>query len=88
MAHRRVEMTPEVHILLGGQPADVGTAVNAVRAAVIKAILTDGQWATILGTNGRVAYDGLVSEFAEGRTLQARMRLGFTFLYFLRPEDL
>ena len=36
-----VEMTPEVMILLGALPEQVGSALNALRAPLIKAVLTD-----------------------------------------------
>src|SRR4051812_19654787 len=36
-----VVMTPEVLILLGAPPASVGTALNELRAKLVKAVLTD-----------------------------------------------
>lgn len=85
---RRVEMTPELHVLLAGQPMDAGTAVNAMRAAVIKAVILDTELVDIIGTNGHIRYDGCATEFASGRTMQARMRLAFTFTYILKPAEL
>ena len=40
-APRRVGMTPEIYLMLGAKPEDVGTAINGFRAAFIKAVLTD-----------------------------------------------
>ena len=53
-----VEMTPEVLILLGATPERVGTALNELRAKLVKAVLTDAQLAALAGTNGRVRYVG------------------------------
>lgn len=85
---RRIEMTPEIHVLLAGQPAEAGTSVNAMRAGIIKAVLTDSELADIVGANGHIRYEGTVTEFGPGRTLQARMRLAFTFTYILIPAAL
>ena len=40
-APRRVGMTPEIYLMLGAKPEDVGTAINGFRAAFIKAVLMD-----------------------------------------------
>ena len=51
-------MTPEIYLMLGAKPEDVGTAINGFRAAFIKAVLVDSELATIVGSNGDIRYEG------------------------------
>lgn len=85
---RRVGMTPEIYILLGAKPEDIGTQINTLRASLVKAILTDADLATIVGSNGDVRYEGCATSLARGRTMEGEMGVSFTFTYVLRPEDL
>ena len=87
-APRRVGMTPEIYLMLGAKPEDVGTAINGFRAAFIKAVLTDSALATIVGSNGDIRYEGCATGLARGRNMEAEMGLSFTFSYFLRPDEL
>src|SRR5690242_8297257 len=63
-----VEMSPEALILLGGAPESVGTALNDVRTKLIKAVLTDAQLATLVGSNGRARYVGCSTHLGHGRS--------------------
>jgi hypothetical protein len=83
-----VVMTPEVMILLGGTPENVGSALNALRAKLIKAVLTDSQLITLVGPNGRVRYAGCATHLGHGRSMEGFMGVQFTFAYVLRPEQL
>ena len=87
-APRRVGMTPEIYLMLGAKPEDVGTAINSFRAAFIKAVLTDSELATIVGSNGDIRYEGCATGLARGRNMEAEMGLSFTFSYILRPDEL
>ena len=49
-------MTPEVMILLGALPERVGSALNELRAQLVKAVLSDAQLAALTGPNGRIRY--------------------------------
>jgi hypothetical protein len=51
-------MMPEVLILLGARSDSVGSALNALRASLIKAVLTDSQLIALAGQNGRERYAG------------------------------
>ena len=81
-------MTPEVLILLGNTPQTVGTALNALRASLIKAVLTDAQLSALVGTNGRVRYAGCSTHLGHGRSMEGFMGVHFSFAYVLRPEQL
>ena len=83
-----IEMSPEALILLGGTPERVGTALNEMRAAFVKAVLTDTQLATLTGTNGRVRYVGCSTHLGHGRSMEGSMGVHFAFAYVLRPDQL
>lgn len=83
-----IEMSPEALILLGGTPERVGTALNEMRAAFVKAVLTDTELATITGTNGRVRYVGCSTHLGHGRSMEGSMGVHFAFAYVLRPDQL
>jgi hypothetical protein len=83
-----VEMTPEVIILLGAAPETVGSALNALRAKFVKAVLTDSQLIALVGSNGRVRYAGCATHLGHGRSMEGFMGVQFVFAYVLRPDQL
>jgi hypothetical protein len=83
-----IEMTPEVLILLGAAPETVGSALNALRAKLVKAVLTDSQLIAMVGPNGRVRYAGCSTHLGHGRSMEGFMGVHFAFVYVLRPEQL
>lgn len=84
----RVNMTPELYILTTGDSGAVGTAANALRAKVIKAVLSDTTLRGILSTNGKARYEGCATDLAMGRQMQGHCGLSFTFSYILDPTAL
>jgi hypothetical protein len=87
-APRRVAMTPEIYILLGAKPEELGSVINALRARFVKSILGDSQLGSIVGTNGDIRYDGCATALARGRSMEGEMGVSFSFTYVLRPEEL
>jgi len=85
---RRVAMTPEIYILLGAKPEDLGSTINTLRARFVKAVLSDTQLINIVGTNGDVRYEGCATALARGRSMEGEMGVSFSFTYVLRPEEL
>jgi hypothetical protein len=83
-----IEMAPELLILLGGKPGTVGSALNALRAKFIKAVLTDPQLVALTGANGHVRYAGCSTHLGHGRSMEGSMGVQFSFAYVLRPEQL
>ena len=83
-----VVMTPEVLILLGAAPESVGSALNDLRAKLLKAVLTDSHLIELAGANGRVRYAGCSTHLGHGRSMEGSMGVQFTFAYVLRPEQL
>jgi hypothetical protein len=88
-APRRVTMQPAIEIAFGDLPENIGTSINVMRAALIKAICTD---ATIIGLvldRFGTRYLGCVMGGAGlGRSQEATMLLNFAFTYALRPDEL
>ena len=85
---RRVAMTPEIYILLGSRPENLGTAINALRARLVKAVLTDSTLLSIVGSNGDIRYEGCATALARGRSMEGEMGVSFSFTYVLRPEEM
>ncbi len=86
---RRVAMSPETYLLLGGKPENVGAAINALRAKWIKAVLTDATLKTILGSpTGLARYEGCGTSLAMGKDMNADMGVSFSFHYVLDPGSL
>lgn len=87
-APRRVGMTPEIYILLGSSPEDIGTSINLIRSRVIAAIYSD---ATLKGltVNGEgIRYEGCATALSRGRSMEGEMGLSFTFTYLLSHAEL
>jgi hypothetical protein len=87
-APRLVAMTPEIYVTLGDKAEDVGTAINALRAAFIKAVLTDSDLQSIITHSGTIRYEGCATALSRGRDMQGELGLSFSFIYPLRPAEL
>lgn len=89
VAPRRVAMMPEIYLIGRETVAEaVGPAINALRAAFLKAVLTDAAMIAILGPNGAMRYLGCATGLAEGRSMLAEMGVNIAFHYVLKPADL
>jgi hypothetical protein len=87
LAPRIVGMTPEIYMLLGETPENVGVALNTLRAAFIKAVLSDSSL-VVLCHNGDIRYEGFSTGLAAGRSMEGECGVSFTFRYVLRPDKL
>ena len=65
-----------------------GSAINKLRAATLKAVLTDTELATITGVNGAIRYAGCEVGIYRGETMEADVALNFEISYVLKPADL
>lgn len=83
-----VTVTPEIYILLAGDSDDIGSQINGFRAALIKAVLADGNLNTLTGPNGAITYDGCATGLARGRSMQGEMGVSLSFTYPLIPNEL
>lgn len=66
---------------------ELGARANAIRIALVEAVLNDGTIRYAVGANGTVAYRGAQTDLRDGGQMQGRVRLDFEFGYFLNPGD-
>ncbi len=83
-----VTMAPELFVRLGDTPDGVGTELNRMRARILKAILTDAELVTIVGSNGQIRYEACATSLARGREILGEMGLVFRVVYVLTPSEL
>ena len=60
-------MRPEIVIMLGSNPANVGTELNVFRAAMYKAITTDSDLIALVRDRYGIDYIGATTGLARGR---------------------
>lgn len=82
-----VTMTPEIYTFVADAADVVGTSVNTLRGKIIKGVLTD-ETLVALCHNGDIRYQGFMTGFAFGRSLEGEAGLSFAFQYVLRPTQL
>lgn len=87
-APRRVTMTPEVRILRQSAPEAIGSDLNAIRAKLIKAVLTDSALLAFTAEGQGARYMGAASQLKSGRSMEGDMLCVFAFHYYLKPNDL
>jgi hypothetical protein len=83
---RKMRLRPE--IVLVEQSAEAGSDLSTLRSEMIKRIETDAPLWAIIGTNGKITYDGCVTDFGYGRTLQGGMIAQIIIQYVLIPQQL
>lgn len=83
-----VTATPQVFIRAASDDNNVGTNLNTIRAAIIKAVLEDTEL-NALTLNGRgVRYAGQQSTLHAARTMVGAVALVFAITYVLDPNEL
>jgi hypothetical protein len=86
---RHVTMTLAVSFIVSDDPATLGTKMNALRAELIKAVLSD---ATLLGftVNGKsIRYAGTDTAVVQGQDgIIGQIDVSFAFTYIMRPDRL
>jgi hypothetical protein len=79
-----ITMMPEVYILVNGDPAEVGEALNAYRQHVLYALLNDSTLANLVYNND-IRYEGAQSGLALGRSMAGEMGLNISLAYAFKP---
>lgn len=87
-APRLMELSAEIHILQDGEPATIGSEINSLASATIKAILEDSTLAATVGSNGSIEPVGSSFGLAQGAKLQGELALVFRFTYPLILSEL
>lgn len=86
-----ISMSPEVYVILADTKptnTNIGDVLNDYRTTLVKAVLLDETLRDLVGTNGTVRYDGIVTDLAKGRDMAGELGIGFTFIYPLIPSEL
>ncbi len=83
-----VTATPQVFIRVGGPSADIGTDLNTLRAAIIKALLDDQQLNALAADDGGVQYAGMNSQLHAARSMIGATAMVFVIKYLLYPDRL
>lgn len=79
-----MKMTPEIYVVLDGRGVtneNVGKDLNTARLAILNVIFSDKQLQEIVGSNGGISYDGLVTDLARNRTMKGQLGMSVTFSY-------
>jgi hypothetical protein len=85
---RIVSMTPEIAILLGDDPDNVGAALNAKRAALMVAIEDDTTLVSYLLNSDGLRYQAWATNLESGRQTEAIGFLSYELTYLLKTSDL
>lgn len=86
---RRVRMSPEIWIMAGSLPENIGTSLNTLRARFLRALLTDSALQAVLDQGqGTIIYDGCATTVTRGRTSEGELKVLVSFAYILTPGAL
>jgi hypothetical protein len=82
-APRNVTMAPEIVVMLGDTPQDVGASINGFKIALHQVLTTDAALLALVVNGRRVRYLGMGSGLGYGREMEATMALRYGFTYLL-----
>lgn len=82
-----IHLDPEIWVMLGGSAATIGSDLNAVRRAVIAAVLSD-QVLIDLCSAGGIQYQGCVTDLGIGRIMAGEMLIKISFHYALTRNEI
>lgn len=93
LAPMLVHMTPTVSLWVSENATQVGSALNSLRAALLRAVLSDAALAALAGvgggrSSGAVRYLGCAPGMQEGRTIIGNIVSRFRITYVLDPNEL
>jgi hypothetical protein len=79
-----MKMTPEIYVVLdtrGITNLNVGEDLNTARLAILAAILPDPTLQSIVGSDGDICLDGVVTDLARGRQMRGQLGMSISFCY-------
>lgn len=85
---QRIELSPNIVILVATTAAEVGALFNLYRARVLKAVLQDPEILALLAPSGEIRYEGCTLEPATAESKEGRLELNLVFAYVFRTSDL
>jgi hypothetical protein len=83
-----VTLKPQVFLLLKyKKPGNegVGEALNAFRGAIIRAVASDAQLLSLIGSNGDITYDSAETDLKTGMEMTGTMHLSFSISHAFDP---
>jgi hypothetical protein len=87
-----VELRPEIRILYEASAASIGTAINALRLQVLRAVLSDADLLAACSASARgrrrIIYVGCGPGLEAGRRVEGELSLNFLFRYRLVADEL
>jgi len=80
-----VKMEPQIFVLVTGPAKAIGTTINALRASLLHAVLTDATLKAAITSNGQIRYVGctLTTEAGEGREADMEIKLSFQYPFLI-----
>jgi len=91
MSTRLVVMMPEIYVVLDyrkPQNKNVGDDLTVARQAIVNAIMNEPTMKQVCGSNGRIDYEGCITDLARNRAMHGQMGLSFSFIYPWIPLEL
>jgi hypothetical protein len=83
-----VTATPQVFVRVGGISDNIGTDLNTLRAAIIKALLDDADLTAMSMDDGGMQYAGMQSMLHAARSMIGATAMVFVIKYLLYPDRL
>lgn len=83
-----ITMTPLILIYTGDPAINAGSEVNALRAAILKAVLLGGDWRQTTGSHGGLKYVGCETSLTMAETMVASLAMNFEIDYILDLKTL
>lgn len=85
----RIELSPGITVVMRGSgSADAGTLLSLYRSRVVAAVLNDSELRTLVGTNGRIRYEGCLVAPPDAEAKEYRIDVTIVFTYAFRLSDL
>lgn len=81
-------LIPQIFVLLKNEePLNIGQSVRLsnLRLAILKAIARDAVLVALVGSNGEVIYNGHITDFEDGSSMDGKLQMLFEFVYVLNP---
>lgn len=83
------EMTPQFFIVLKTRKPkdgdDQGSLLNLYRAHLINRLAADATLTALLGSNGTIQYDGMVTDMKSGASMEGQAQFNFTVKCVVNP---
>ena len=85
---QRLELNPQLWLLICGAAEDAGPLMSLFRARILYAVTTDQTLRDLTGTVGGIRYEGCNIPEPTPETKEPRLDLNFVFTYVFKPGDL